>query len=252
MCVRRLLFLVLCRRCDCLSWGYWCPCWGHWPRFGYTSGRRVFPIVPWSWLFPGTLWPYIVSWLTLTIWSGCPHLCVRIPVSLFQRKVYLPLVNLLSFVRWFIYFEALPRPLSLVCHVLFLSMSPVRWWFPPRCAPKRWLWPSATVSLWHFWPRFSMCRMSGRPYQIDGGSYCLGKDFCIFCKTCIPFLKDACAFSLPLGVVEYSHDHMPKKNAHAISWPIDVFRCLLVLLYMCRTSFSGKAVWCLVVGSSVL
>ena len=49
--------------------------------------------------FQGTLWPDRVSWKTLTVWSGCPPLCVIISVSVRQSKVCLPLVNLLSFVR---------------------------------------------------------------------------------------------------------------------------------------------------------
>ena len=196
VCSRRLLFMVFCRRRDCLSWGYLCPCWGHWPGCEYTVGRRCLPIVPWSWFFMGTLWPDRVPCWTLTIWSGCPPLFVRIPVSLCQRKVCLTLVNLLSFVRWSLFFEALPRPCSLVCHVLLLIMIPVGWWFPPRWAPGRGLWLSATVSLWSFWPHFSVCGMSGKPYQIDGGSHCCGKVICVFCKK-IPFLKDACAFVLP-------------------------------------------------------
>ena len=58
--------------------------------------------------------------------------------------------------------------------------------------------------------------------------------------------------SSSLGVVEYSLDRMPKKNAPAISWPMDVFRCVSVHLYICRTIFDGIAFCCLVVGSSVL
>ena len=110
VCGRQLMFLILCRRRDWVSWGYWCPCWGHWPGCGYTAGRRCFTIIPWSWLFLVTLWPDRVPWKTLTEWSGWPHLCVRIPVSLRQRKVCLPLVIWLSFERWLLFFEALPRP----------------------------------------------------------------------------------------------------------------------------------------------
>ena len=93
VCCRRFLFLVLCRRRDCLSWGYWCPWWCHWPGCGYIAGRHLLTIFPWSWWFPGTLWPDRVPWQTLTVWSECPPLCVRIPVALSQSKVYLPLVN---------------------------------------------------------------------------------------------------------------------------------------------------------------
>ena len=95
VCGRRLLFLVLCIRRDYLSWGYWCPCWGHLPGCGYTAGWRYLTIVSWSWFFTGTIWPNRVPWQTLIVWSGCPPLCVRIPVSLPERKVCLPLVNLL-------------------------------------------------------------------------------------------------------------------------------------------------------------
>ena len=100
VCRRRLLFLVLCRKRGYLSWGYWCPCWGHWPVCGYTAVKRCLPNVPWSWLFLGTLYPGVVPWRTLTLWSGCPPLFVIIPVFLHQSKVRLPLVNLLSFVSW--------------------------------------------------------------------------------------------------------------------------------------------------------
>ena len=50
--------------------------------------------------FMGTLYLGSVPWRTLTVWSGWPRLCVRIPVSLPQRKVCLTLVNLLSSVSW--------------------------------------------------------------------------------------------------------------------------------------------------------
>ena len=93
VCCRRLIFLVLCRRSGYLSWGYWCPCWGHWPGCGYTVGKRSLTNVPWSWLFLGTIYPGRVPWWTLTVWSGCPPICVRIPVFLQKRKVCLPLVN---------------------------------------------------------------------------------------------------------------------------------------------------------------
>ena len=105
VCGIELLFMLLCIRYDCFSWGYWCPCWGHWPGCGYTAGRRCLPIVPWSWLFPDTIWPDRVPWRTLTVWSGCPPLCVRIPVSLRQSKVCLLLVNWLSFVRWLLFLK---------------------------------------------------------------------------------------------------------------------------------------------------
>ena len=105
---RRLLFLVLCRRRGYLSWGYWCPWWCHWPGCRYTAGKHCLHNVPWSWLFLGTLYLGRVTWQTLTVCSECPPLCVRIPVSLHQRKVCLPLVNLLSFVRWFSFFTLHP------------------------------------------------------------------------------------------------------------------------------------------------
>ena len=38
----------------------------------------------------------------------------------------------------------------------------------------------------------------------------------------IPFLEDACAFVLPLGVVKYSQHHTPYKNSPVISWIIAV------------------------------
>ena len=100
VCGRQLLFMVLCIRHDYFSLRYWFPCWVHWPGCGYTAGRRCLTVVPWSWLFPSTLWSYRVPWQTLTIWSGWPPLFVRILVSLCQWKVCLPLVNLFSFVRW--------------------------------------------------------------------------------------------------------------------------------------------------------
>ena len=99
---RQLIFLVFCRRGDFLSWGYWCPCWCHWPGYGYTAGRHCLPIISWSSWFLGTLWPDIVPWKTITLWSGSQPLCVIIPVSIHQRKVYLPLVN--WFHLWGVFF----------------------------------------------------------------------------------------------------------------------------------------------------
>ena len=52
--------------------------------------------------------------------------------------------------------------------------------------------------------------------------------FCV--KSYIPSLKDACDFFSALGVVEYSQNCMIKKNATAISWPMDVFRWVFVCL----------------------
>ena len=108
VCGRRFLFVVLCIRRVFLYWDYWCPFWGHWPGCRYTSGRSCLPIVPWLWFFLGTLWPDRVPWQTLTIWIGCPPLCVRIPVSLFQIKVCLSLVNLLLFLRWWLFLKLYP------------------------------------------------------------------------------------------------------------------------------------------------
>ena len=146
----------------------------------------------------GYTFPDRVPWQTLTVWSGCPALCVIIPVSLCQRKVCLTLVNWLSVVRWLLFFEALPIPCSLVCHLLLLSMSPAGWWFLPRCAPCRGLCPSATVSLWSFWPHFSVCGMSGIPHQLDGGSHCRGKVLCVFCKNVYPFSERCVCVCPPL------------------------------------------------------
>ena len=104
VCGRQLLLLVLCRKLDCLSWGYWWNCWGHWPGCGYTAGKICFTIVLWSWLFLGTLYPDRVPWQTLNECSGFPPLCVRIPVYLRQRKVCLTSVIWLSCERWLILF----------------------------------------------------------------------------------------------------------------------------------------------------
>ena len=87
MCVRQLL--VFGRKRDCFQWGYWCPCWGHWPRCGYTAGRHCLTIFPCYWLLPGTLWPDRVPWQTLTKWRAWPSICVRIPVSICQSKLCL-------------------------------------------------------------------------------------------------------------------------------------------------------------------
>ena len=130
-----------------------------------------------------------VPWRTLTVCIGCPPLCVRIPVFLHQSKLCLTLVNLMLFVRWLSFFDAPPRPCSLVCHVLLPNMIPVGWWFLPRCAPGRGLWLSATVSLWRFWPRFYMYVMSGRSYQLGGRSHCRGKILCVFYKNVYPLFE---------------------------------------------------------------
>ena len=190
VCGRRLLFLVLCRRRGYLSWGYWCPCWCHWSGFGYTAGKHYLTNVPWSWLFLGTLQLGRVPWQTLTVWSGYSLLCVRIPVFLHQRKVFLPLVNLLSSMRWLSFCDAPPIPCLLVWDLLSPNMSQVGWWYPPRCALGRGLWLSDTVSLWHFWPPFSVCGMLGRPCQLDGGSCCRGKVLCVFCKIVFPISEE--------------------------------------------------------------
>ena len=159
MCGRQFMFMVLYRKLACLSRGYWFPFLGHWPGCRYNAGRHWLLILPWSWLFLDKIWPERVPCQTLTKGSECLPFCVKIPVSLWQRRVCLTSYIWLSFERWLLFFDALPRPCTLVCHVLFLVMSPVGWWFPPRCAPDGWLWESAIVSLWHFWHRFSVCRM---------------------------------------------------------------------------------------------
>ena len=58
-------------------------------------------------------------------------------------------------------------------------------------------------------------------------------------------------FSSPLGVVEYSQDRIPKKNASAISLLIAVFRCLFVRFQMWKNMFAGVAFLCFVVRYSV-
>ena len=123
---RKLLLMVLCRKSDCLSWGYWCPCWGYWPGCGYTAGRCCLPIISLSWLFLGTLCPDRVPWQTLTKWSGWPPFCVRTSISLRQSKLCLTSGIWLPCERRLFFFEALPRLCSMVCHVLFLSTDPVR------------------------------------------------------------------------------------------------------------------------------
>ena len=103
VCGKKLIFMVFCRKRDWLSWGYWCPCWGHWPGCRYTSGRRCLTIVPWPWLFSGTLLPDRFPWQNLTKWIGFPLLCVRIPVSLCQRKVCSTSAIWLSCERWLMF-----------------------------------------------------------------------------------------------------------------------------------------------------
>ena len=142
------------------------------------------------------IWSGFVMELYLAKFSGFLPLCVKIPAYIHQRKVCLTSVIWFSFERWLLFFEDLPRPCSLVWHVLFQIMSPVRWWFPPRCASGRGLWPSVVVSLWRFWPRFSVCGMPGRPYQPDGGSHCRGKVRGVFCKNVYP-LSEGCMCVCP-------------------------------------------------------
>ena len=100
------------------------------------------------------------------------HLCVKIPAYLRQRRVCLTSGIWLSFEKWLLFCDDPPRPCSLVCHVLFLSMIPVWWWFPPRCAPGRGLCFSAIASLWHFWIHFSQCGTLGITYCPNVGSRC--------------------------------------------------------------------------------
>ena len=119
-------------------------------------------------------------------------------------------MNLLSSVRWSLFCDAPSRLCSLVCHVLFPNMSPVGYWFPPRCAPGRGLGLSATMSLWRFWPRFSVWGMSGRRYQIGGGSHCRGKILCVLCKNVYPLSEGCVSWLCRTGFVALRRRMMTK------------------------------------------
>ena len=94
------------------------------------------------------------------------------------------------------FFDALPRPCSLVCHTFFLGMSPAGRWFPSRCAKGRGSWLSAIMSLWNFWPHFSVCRILGRPYRPYRGSHCRVKVRGVFCNNIYP-PSEVCVWIFP-------------------------------------------------------
>ena len=159
VCGRQLLFLVLCRKRDCLSWGYWCPCWGHWTGCVYTAGRRCLPIVPRSRLFPGTLWTDIVTWQTLEKWSGWPRLCVKIPVSLCQRKLCLTSGIWFSCERW----------------LLFLKLYPDRVYWRVTCCS--WVWFQSDDNFLPYAHRAEGC---GRPPLCHCGVF----ELVLLCAKC--------------------------------------------------------------------
>ena len=147
----------------------------------------------------------IVSGYTLArdSYMAKPDQIAWVPTCLFENtSLSLPkesvsdLSDLVVMWEVIVFFKVLTRPCSLVWHVLFLSMSQVGWWFPPRCAPGRGLWPSAIVSLWRFKPRFSVCGMLGKPYRPDGGSHICGKVCGVFCRK-LYLLSEGCVCVCP-------------------------------------------------------
>ena len=139
------------------------------------------------------------NYFSLTKGSGFLNLCLKIPASFCQRRVYLTSGIWLSFERWLLFFGALPRPCSLVCHVLFLGMSPVWWWFLPRCTPVRGLCQTAIVSLWHFDTVFLCAECWEYFIGLMEDPTFMWKFTAFSIKSYIHFLKDACDFVLPFS-----------------------------------------------------
>ena len=225
VCGRKLLFLVLFRNCHCLSWGYWCPCWGHWPGCGYTAGRRCFPIVPLSWLFLGTLWPDRIPWKNLTKWSGFPPLCVRIPVSLRQRKVCLTSVTWLSCERWFFWKIYPDRVHWCVTCSFWLQVQS----YDDVHPDVHWEEGCGHLPLCHydvFNPVFLCAECRGYFIVHMEGPTVVGKFAAFSVKRIPPYWRMCVRLFSSLRVIEYSHDLMLKKNVSAISWLIAVFRCI--------------------------
>ena len=166
--------------------------------------------------------------------------------SLSPPKTSVPALNEFGCNLWgdCYFFEALSRPCLLVCHVFFLSMSPVRLWFLPICAPGRGLWLSTIVSLWRFWPRFSMCWMLVRHYQIDGGSHCRGKFLCIFCKNVYPLSEGWVSWLCQTGFVTLRRRMMTKGLSSAlVGSPPGISLWFLNVWGMCTTYTSCKTAW---------
>ena len=230
---------------------YWSPFWGHWPGCGCTAGRRCLPIVPWSWLFPGTVRPDRVLWQTLTVWIGFPPLCVIIQVSLQNMKVCLPLMNLV-----------------VICEVIVIFWSSTQTVFTgvSRVVPEyesSQMMISAhmhtgqrAVAVRHcvalaFLTPFSVCRMSVRPYQIDGGSHCSGKVLCVFCKNVYPLSEGCVSWLCRTGFVTLRRRMMTKGLSSSLVVSLPVIRLWFMNVWgmwttyiLCQTDWSQWLWWC--------
>ena len=141
----------------------------------------------------GYTFPDRVPWRTLTVWSGCPPLCVRIPVPICQRKVCLPLV--IFFHLW--------------GDRCFLKLYPDHvHWYVTCCS---WVWvqpdddfrPDAhwtegcgCLPLCHcgiFDPVFLCAEFRGGLNSYMEDPTVVGKFSAFSVKAYIPLLKDACA-----------------------------------------------------------
>ena len=119
--------------------------------------------------------------------------------NLYFPKGSVPYLSYLVVILEVIYvLNFIPRPWSLVWHVLFLGIIPVWWCFLPIFAPGRGLWSSKIVSLWHLWLHFSECIMLGLPYQPYGGSLFRVEIHDVFCKIIYPISEGCVCVRSPL------------------------------------------------------
>ena len=131
-----------------------------------------------------------------------------------------------------------------MCHVFFLSMSPVRWWFPSICALGRGLWLYATLSLWRFWPCFSVCVMLGRPYLLDWGSHCRGKVLCVFCKNVYLLSLGYVSLLCWTGFITLRRQMMTQVlSSTPVGSPPGIRLRLLNLWVVCTTYTSWQTAW---------
>ena len=134
------------------------------------------------------------------------------------------------------------------CHVRvgFFKLYPDRVHWCVTCCS--WVWVQSDVYFrpnthrsegcgcslfWHcgvFNPVFLCTECQGDLIGHMEGPTAVGKFAAFSVKIVSPFWRMCVHFSSPLGVVKYSQDRMPKKNAPMISCLIAVFKCVFVRL----------------------
>ena len=211
--------------------------------------RGCYPNFIWSWLSLDTFRMEIVPWQTLTEGIGLLHHCAKIPAFIFQRRVYLNSGICLSSDKWLLFCDAPPRQFLLVGHMLFLVMITVWWWFPPRCAPGRGLWPSTLVSQWQFWHSFFYWGMLGIPYQPDVIFRCCVEIYVFFFIIVYPFLEGIMFVCSTLWELWSTHSIAFQRRIHPQSYGrwlwsdgcLFACRCesLAWLVYMFDVFFGG-------------